>query len=392
MGFVASHIRDAFVANFEQRGELGASLCVLRQDGSEIVSMAGGFEDVEGTRPWTAKSLVLWWSATKPLAAAATLLALHEAGVSWESPVAEIWPEFAAGGKSRITFLDVLSHRAGLAGIRGQLIDAYDHEAVASALAAMTPLWPIGEHRHGYHARTFGYLVDEIVRRASGGCSLKTFWQTKIAQPAGLDFWIGINEQLAATVADSLPPKAMRIPPEEKTFFSALADPDSLTSLAFRSPSGDIRPRSMNSVRARTFGFPALGGIGTATAMATFYTIVLRGGMLGGKRILPERVCGALAHRLTQADDFVLRMPTAFSAGAMLDPIDATSGHKLRKALGPSPKTFGHPGAGGCLAFADRERRIAFAYCMNLMDTGVMPSTRASALVQVLYASPFGNP
>ncbi len=383
---IASRLREVFEENFRLRGEVGASLCVLR-DAAVVVSLAGGYEDAAGARAWSQDSRVLWWSATKPLSAATMLLALYEAGIPFDSPVAGLWPEFAAGGKSGITFLDILSHRAGLAAIPGVLIDPYDHEAVAAALAAMTPLWPLHTGLHGYHARTLGYLAEEITRRATNGSTLKNYWRQNIALPAGLDFWIGVDDQLAGEVADSLPPAAMRIPAEEKDFFAALADPSSLTSLAFRSPSGDIRPRSMNTVRARTFGFPALGGIGTASAMARFYAILLAGGEMDGRRILPAAVCEALATRLSQSDDQVLRMPTAFSAGAMLDPVHAPTGRKLRETFGPVVAAFGHPGAGGCLAFADPLNRLAFAYCMNQMDTGVMPSTRAASLVRALYAS-----
>lgn len=376
-------LSTAFEENFARGGELGASLCVFRA-GEVVATLAAGYEDAARSRPWTRDSRVLWWSATKPLSAAAMLLALSEAGIRFDEPVASVWPEFAAGGKSAVSFLDLLSHRAGLPGIPGVLIDPYDHDAVAAALAAMTPLWPLGTG-HGYHARTLGYLADEVVRRTAG-VSLGSFWLDRIAQPAGLDFFIGIGEADAPSVADSLPPSAMRLPPGEQSFFEALSDPGSLTALAFRSPSGDIRPRTMNSTRARTFGFPALGGIGTAEGMAGFYAMVLAGGTVGERRVLPKTVCEALTKPLASGVDKILLMPTTFSAGAMLDPLDPATGIKLRSSLGPSHRTFGHPGAGGCLAFADPDDGIVFAYCMNRMDVGVMPSERAAALVRALYA------
>ncbi len=377
-----SAVETAFANNFKQHNELGASFA-LWQDGVEVISLAGGYQDRDSTVPWTSQTRFLWWSATKTPAAVTTLLALNNAAIDLHSPVSQLWPEFGANGKDHVTFLELFSHQAGLAGIPEQTLDPYDHAAVAAALAAMPPLWQPGS-AHGYHARTYGYLLDEIVRRLSSQ-SLGSYWQQQIAAPAAIDFHIGLSAENAAQVADSFAPDSTSVAPEQQAFYSALSDPQSLASLAFRSPGGDIRPRLMNSIAARSYGFPAMGGIGTASGLAKFYAILANHGELNGTRFLPAEICDQLNTPLCHGNDLVLRLPTSFSCGAMLDPI-ADNGSKHRKLFGPLPSAFGHPGAGGTLAFADPENGLAFAYGMNRMIPGLLPGPKALALVAASYS------
>ncbi len=376
-------IQAAFDNNFTTHTEVGASFS-LWQDDTEIVSLAGGYQDREHTQPWSAETKVLWWSATKVPATTATLLALDQAGIPINSPVASIWPQFAANGKSDITFQQLLSHQAGLAGIPGDEIDPFDQQAVATALAAMAPLWPPGS-AHGYHARTIGYLMDEIVRRT---CSLPLgeWWRQQIATPANIDFQIGMTELEAAAVADSLPPTSTGVDQQQQAFYRALGDPESMTTLAFRSPGGDLRPRLMNSIAARSFGFPAMGGIGTASGLAKFYAILANVGQLSGKRYLPGKLSSHLNTPLVTGHDQVLQLTTCFGCGAMLDPVGAND-QKTRQIFGPEKAAYGHPGAGGTHAFADPVNRLAFAYGMNQMTPGILPSQKAMALVAATYAT-----
>ena len=377
-------VEAAFHENFASRGELGAG-CSVWRNGRELVSLAGGWRDTARERPWSDGTRCLWWSATKTPAAATVLLVLQRAGVAAESPVRAYWPQFAANGKDRVSALDILSHRAGLAGIPEPGLDPFDHPRVARALAAMTPLWP-PRSAHGYHARTYGYLVDEIVRRLSGE-SLGAQWARLIAGPAGIDFHIGLPAELADSVAESVAPARHEPPAGERRFYKALATPDSLAALAFRSPGGDLRARVMNSPRARSFGFPALGGIGSASGMAKFHALLAGDGRLDGRRILPSAIVRQLATPLVSGDDLVLGLPTRFGAGAMLDPLDG-NGRKLRALFGPSPRAFGHPGAGGTLAFADPDNQLAFAYVMNQMTAGILPDARARTLTAAVYSAP----
>ena len=369
-----------FEENFTAFGELGASLCVW-QGGREVLSLAGGFKDRAKTEPWTAETPVLFWSATKGLAAACLLHACQERGVSPLTRVAEVWPEFAQAGKGAVTIAELLSHRAGLAALSREA-DAQDHAAVAAALAAEAPHWPLGEG-HGYHPRTFGYLVDEVLRRITGGVALRDYWRAQFAEPLGLGVWIGMPPARVAEASSIFPAKTA--PPKGDPFYTAFMTPGSLTARAFASPRGLHSVASMNAPEARASSFGAFGGIGTARGLAKFYALLAGGGVLGGRRVFEPHTLDWMTTTLTQGPDRVLQIDTAFSAGCMRDPVDA-HGAKLRTHFGPSPRAFGHPGAGGSHAFADPDTGTAFAYVMNQMEPGVFPGPKCLRLIAALYA------
>jgi CubicO group peptidase (beta-lactamase class C family) len=372
-------LASLFAENFADRGELGASVCVWR-DGREVLSLADGFKDRAKTEPWTAETMVLVWSATKGPAAACVLHACQEHGLDLNTRVAEVWPEFAQAGKECVTIAELLSHRAGLPALWVEA-PVLDHDAVAAALAATAPAWPPGE-AHGYHPRTFGFLADEVIRRVAT-MRLAEYWRANFAAPLGLEFYIGLPPGRAREPASVFPPKSS--PPKGDPFYTAFMTPGSLTSRAFASPHGLHSVAAMNSPEARTAEFPAFGGIGTARALAKFYALLAEGGVLEGRRIFEPQTLDWMTTTLTQGADRVLLMDTAFSAGFMRDPVDA-DGCKTRAIFGPSLQAFGHPGAGGSFAFADPERRLAFAYVMNQMEPGVLPNAKALRLVEALYA------
>ncbi len=366
-----------FEENFTQFGELGASVCVWR-DGREVLSLAAGWKDRQQTEPWNEGTMVLVWSATKGPAAACVLHACQEHGIVPTTLVAEVWPEFAQAGKERVTMAEMLSHRAGVPAIAAPVLD---HAAVAAALAAQAPEWPLGEG-HGYHPRTFGFLADEVVRRIAG-VRLGEYWRTHFAEPLAIDFWIGLPAERANEPASVFPAKSS--PPKGDPFYAAFLTPGSLTSRAFSSPHGLHSVASMNTPEARIAGFPAFGGVGTAHSLAKFYAMLAGGGVLEGRRFFDSHTIDWMTTTLTQGRDRVLLMETAFSAGFMRDPTD-TSGHKTRASFGPSLSAFGHPGAGGSFAFADPENRLAFAYTMNQMEPGVLPNAKSLRLVAAVYA------
>jgi CubicO group peptidase (beta-lactamase class C family) len=141
----------------------------------------------------------------------------------------------------------------------------------------------------------------------------------------------------------------------------------------------------MNSPAVRGASIPSLSGIGTASALAKFYAMLAAGGAWGGVHYFSPHSLAHMTHTLSQGLDKVLRLETAFSAGFMRDPVDG-EGRKIRANFGPSTRAFGHPGAGGSLAFADPDAGLGFAYVMNQMEMGVLPKRRALALVEALYA------
>lgn len=376
-GAAVSRVRRAFEENFANGEEIGAEVCVW-QEGREVLRFGGGWRDAGAAVPWTDDTLVLVWSATKGPASACVLHALQQAGIALEARIASVWPEFSAGGKGDITFAALLAHRAGLAVLDCDGLDVSDAEGVASALAAQEPKW-IPDTAHGYAPRTFGYLLDAIVRRVAG-ITLGEYWRREFGNPLGLEFWIGLPEEFDRRMAKMHAARAQDLK-EPGPFEHALADQASLTSASFARPSGMAGAAATNRPEVWHSGNPSFGGIGNARALARFYDHLAAGGPFHGPW------GGALMQRVSNGPDLILCQPTAFSAGFMMDPLDG-EGTKVRSMLGPSVASFGHPGAGGSLAFADPENRIGFAYVMNRMENGVLRETRPARLVRALYGMP----
>jgi CubicO group peptidase (beta-lactamase class C family) len=367
-------VEEVFERNFREHGEIGASVSVWWR-GEEVLSLAHGWCEREREREWTAQTLVPVYSATKGPSAACLLLALYDHGMGPETEVREVWPRFPV---DRATFGELLSHQCGLA-VLDRRAEVWDEAGVVDAIEAQQPKWRPGEG-HGYHPRTFGVLVAHPLRLLTGR-RLGEFWLDRIADPLGLDFWIGLPEREFGRVARLYPGRVEREGRADDAFFRAYNTAGTLTRDAFLSPRGLHSAGEMNQPRAWQAGFAGMGGVGSARALAKFYHAAT-----GAVRSpLPESVCRWLAGRRADGPDLVLLEPTAFSCGCQLDPLDA-AGRKLRELYGPAPEAFGHPGAGGSHAFGDPTAEISFAYTMNQMDLGVLPGLKCRELVDALYA------
>jgi CubicO group peptidase (beta-lactamase class C family) len=365
-----------FHENFEKFGELGAAVSVW-QNGKPVVDLYGGFCDASREKPWTANTLVLVWSATKGIGSACVLHALQTHSIDIGQRVAEFWPEFGQAGKDKITLAQLLSHQAGLCAL-DRRVDVLDYDGVIRALEAQAPLWPPGT-AHGYHARTFGFLLDELVRRITGE-TLSEYWQENFARPLDLDFWIGLPETENARVATVYAARSGK-PPEPKQFYSDLVTPGTLTRKAFTSPYGLNAISKMNDHQVRAQPIVSFGGIGSASALAKIYSILANGGTLNGHTFFSQETMAWMTTTLSDSLDRVFQIPTAFSAGFMKDSRDAA-----RRTFGPSASSFGHPGAGGSHAFADPENGIAFAYVMNQMEQSLLPTEKSLRLVDAIYS------
>lgn len=379
-------LEAAFRRNFEERGELGASLSVWK-NGIEVYSLHHGWCDPERTRPWKSDSFAPVWSATKGPAALTVLMALEAAGLTARSRVEEIWPELLAARGTGLTFAQLLSHQSGLAALSPEnRPHILSFRGVVAALEKQEPFWRPG-HGHGYHPRTIGFLLDEVVRRLSGGTSLAEYWNTKLAIPLGIEFRIGdLPVGVLERIATIVPPKLQRPTELEIPFYRALAQADSLPRAAFASPAGMRALSDINKLEYLQAGLPALGGVGTARGLAKFYQILAHDGVLDEIAVIPSRVVEMARTLQTSGEDHSLLMQTAFTAGFMCDPL-LPSGEKARNIFGPSPRAFGQPGAGGSHAFADPDNHLSFAYVMNQMESGILPNRKSLDLVERVYAS-----
>ncbi|MEV3930074.1 MULTISPECIES: serine hydrolase domain-containing protein [unclassified Streptomyces] len=376
-GFEA--VRDAFVGNFEQRGERGAAVALYRH-GRKVVDLWSGTRDVDGAEPWAVDTVQVVRSAGKGVAAAVPLL-LHQRGqVDLDAPVGTYWPEFKANGKERVLVRHLLAHRAGLAALDTTLTpaEAVDHFSGPEAVAAQRPEWEPGTD-HGYHAQTYSWLIGELVRRATGR-TIGRWIAEEIARPLGLDFWFGLPEDEAhriGRIGPVEPPQAqggatLRVRPK-RSVVEAYADPGSLTRRAF----GAIDPfPDENDPAYRAAELPASNGVATARGLARCYAAMI--GEVDGQRLFAPATLTLARTEESAGPDRVLVVNTRFGLGYMLHGPAAP-------LLGPG--SFGHPGRGGSLGFADPESGIALGYVTNGLQKGVTADPRAQALVRAVRSA-----
>jgi len=374
-GQVVERLKPLFQENFEKLGELGAAVSVW-QNGKPLIDLYGGFCDADRKKPWTADTLVLVWSATKGIGSACVLHALQRQEVELNRRVAEFWPEFGHAHKDKITLGELLSHQAGLCAL-DQRVDVLDYDGVIRALEAQAPLWAPGT-AHGYHARTFGFLLDELMRRVTRK-TLSEYWKENFAEPLELDFWIGLPENEISRVATIYAAKSGK-PPQPAKFYRDLVTSGTLARKTFTSPYGLNVISKMNDPHIRAQPNVSFGGIGSASALAKFYSMLANGGELNGRIFSSPETIQRMTTTLSDGVDRVLQIPTAFSAGFMNDSQDAA-----RRMFGPFETSFGHPGAGGSHAFADPENKISFAYVMNQMEQSVLPNQKSLRLIDAVY-------
>ncbi|MGP4002591.1 serine hydrolase domain-containing protein [Streptomyces sp. 8N706] len=371
-------VRDAFVRNFEQRGERGAAVAVHTRR-RKVVDLWAGTADAEGSAPWTQDTAQVVRSATKGVAAAVPLM-LHQRGLlDLDAPVGTYWPEFKANGKERVLVRHLLTHRAGLPVLDTPLTpsEATDGVSGPRAVAAQAPAWEPG-CAHGYHAQTYSWLIGELVRRVTGR-TIGRWVAEEIAGPLGLDLWIGLPASAAgrtgriADVETPTPPAAqgLRVRPK-RSVSDAYRDPATLTRRAFSAI--DPLPDE-NDPAYHTAELPASGGIATARALARFYAALIGALPDGGRPLFAPATLTLARTEESAGPDRVLVVNTRFGLGYML--------HGPASPL-LSPGSFGHPGRGGSLGFADPESGTAFGYVTNGMQQNVTADPRAQALVRAV--------
>jgi len=389
-GFEA--VRDAYAANFVDPGEIGAAVSVV-VDGRMVVDLWGGLADAHTGRAWGRGTPVLVYSATKGLTAACALILWERGLLDLDAPVADVWPEFAAGGKGAVSTRHLLTHQAGLPVFDEPVAfaDCHDHALVAARLAAQAPRWPPGT-AHGYHPLTWGWLVGEVVRRVDGR-SVGAMLAEEVARPLDLDLWIGLPSDREASVARLAPGRfdLAGMKPEDPglIFAAAIMDIDSLTFQAFANPPGQFDVESFNAPELHQAEWPAANGIATARALAGFY------GELACDRLLSAATLDEASRPQVTGPDRVLAVDTSFGLGFSLHSVmTGPGGRSRRHSAGGSPMTgqgaggsFGHEGAGGSVAFADRSQGLGFAYVMNQLTASLGADRRSRRLVEAVYSS-----
>ena len=362
-------VADVFAANFETHGEVGAAVSVVH-DGRTVVDLWAGFTDRARTKPWRRDTIATTFSTTKGVTATCACLLIDRGQLDPDAPIARYWPEFGANGKAAVSVRSALAHTAGLAAIDASvtLDDIVGWDGVVGAIAAQEPNWEPGT-AHGYHARTYGWIVGELIRRVSGRMPGRYF-REEIADPHELDFWIGLPPEQDSRVADLVPDPNM-------IDLGALVDHESLLYRVMAGPSGVFDhgyDETWNEERLRRVEMPSSSGIGDAVSLARLYA------MLIGAGPEPPLLTAEMVERATEVQsdgiDCVIGRELTFGLGYSLPPT-------LPAPIGP--RSFGHAGAGGSLAFADPGAGLGFGYVMNQLRFDLEGDPRSEGLVAALY-------
>ena len=367
-------VLEAFTRTFTDRNEVGASVAVT-VEGETVVDLWGGFADAALTRPWQRDTIVVVYSCTKGMVALAAHMLADRGLLDLEAPVVRYWPEFGEAGKAQIPVKWLLTHQAGLPLIEESLHPgaSLEWDTMVHALERQAPMWEPGT-KHGYHTGTFGWLVGEVVRRVAG-VSVGQFVREEIAQPLGVDFFIGFGPEEDHRVADMIVSAPLSpgsgVP-------ASVADRGEIASRSFRS-SPPKEGVGINHREMRAAEIPAGNGHGNARSFARIYGALACGGEIGGVRLVSaetvekaraEQVCGR---------DAVLDIDTRRSLGFVL-PLGEAGDVRGENA-------FGHSGMGGSAAWADPDVRVGFGYVTNSMWTGPDVDPRASGLAEAVYVS-----
>lgn len=342
--------------------ELGVAFAVV-VEGEVVVDLFGGFSDRERTVPWSEETVAAIYSSGKMAVAMMAARAASDGRLDYEAPVAGQWPAFGAAGKADITVGEALSHQAGLCGFVEPMPPEtwLDRDAILARIERMAPLWPPGS-RSGYHPQTFGFIADEIIRRATGRGVAQILRED--FEPAGIEVFCGVDGATAARAAYM--PKPPRAPD--------LGPLTPLKEYAFLKPWS--APARVSREAWMAAELPASNMHATARGLAEIvHPLADRGRFRGVETIAPTALAAARAERIA-GPDLVLPFDLSWAAGMMRN----VNGH-----FGPSPSAFGHAGFGGSAVVVDPARRMSCAYVMSRMSHYLVGDPRALRLIEAVY-------
>jgi CubicO group peptidase (beta-lactamase class C family) len=332
----------------------GAAVAVYHQ-GELVVDAWTGTRNAAGD-PWQSDTMAMCFSTTKGVVATTVHRLVDRGLIDYDAPVAAYWPEFAAGGKERVTVRNLLDHSAGLHQLRGVISSAYDMldwDLVCSRLAAESPRYEPGT-RHGYHGITFGFLVGEVIRRVTG-TTVHEAVETEIVKPLDLDgMSIGVPLNRRDRVAELI---VHARDPERVERLARRAERTSWLRPAIEAfviPDSD---RLFGSFEVLDSEIPAANGCFTARSLARMYAALAGGGVLDGDRFLSADTLRRATEIQSTGRDIVLGIPMHWRLGY----------HAAATSRGVIPNGFGHFGLGGSGAWADPDNDLAIAFVCNRM-------------------------
>jgi CubicO group peptidase (beta-lactamase class C family) len=330
---------EELVASGEERGLQVAAY----HKGKLVIDAWAGQADAATGRAVDGDTLFCVFSTTKGILYAAVHLLAERGKLDYEDPVARYWPAFGARGKGRVTIRQVYDHSAGVPQMPDGATprDICDWDTICAAIADLPLLWEPGT-KTGYHGFTVGWILGEVLRRVDGR-SVARFVQEEICAPLSLrNLFFGIPEEGESRVANledgPIPEGA---PPPMPLFEKAIPPQLPASAVLFNQP--DVRRACI----------PAGGGIMNARDLARFYASLATG--VDGVRLLPPARVALMAREQRRDMDQVLGLEIRKGLGYFLPGPNAES-------ISESPNSFGHPGAGGSVGYADPENALAVGF------------------------------
>jgi CubicO group peptidase (beta-lactamase class C family) len=374
-------VRDAFAENFSRRHELGGACCVYHR-GEKVVDLWAGVRNKTTGDAWQEDTMVVVWSATKGLSAMALAVAHSRGWLDYEQPISRYWPEFAQNGKAAITVRQLLAHQAGLFAFNEPVDRSVvaDLDRLAVVLARQKPAWEPGT-RQAYHAITLGFYESELLRRVDPRHrSLGQFFQDEIASPLGLDFYIRLPEWIPNSRLATLTPPSpitMLLKFPLRLTLASFSRRSNIYRALIANPGSEI-VRDEEHIYARNFEVPSGGGVGTARAIAQAYSVFATGGHELQLHTSTLEALSAPAIPPTHGFyDECLKGEVRFSLGFMKPSQFWPFGNV---------ESFGSPGAGGSLGFADPKAGIGYAYVTSQMGATLTGDARDLALRNAVYS------
>jgi len=333
---------DQLIADGSERG---VQLAVYH-NGLLVVDASAGIADPTTGRRVNGNTLFPVFSTTKGIAATLIHLLVERGKINYDTPIAQVWPEFAAHGKEGITLQHALNHTAGIPNMPMGLshTELCDWATMCAAIADLKPISPPGAE-HAYHAITYSWLTGEVARRVDGR-PFSQLLHDEICVPLDMttEMFVGIPDEvepLVAILEATVDTPAAQTPPQDET-------PQAIPAL--------VQPLHawMNRPDARRACLPASNGIMTARSIARHYAALLPGGVDGIELLPPERIRVAIEPR---------------SSGKQKTGEPAS--HRLGYSVGTpfSPTSFGHGGYGGSIGFADIASSLSFGFTRNRFDS-----------------------
>ena len=375
-------VLDVFVDNFVSKNEVGAS-CALTIDGNLVAELWGGKRSVNGDS-WDRDTVCTVFSATKGAMALCAHMLADRGQLDLDAPISQYWPEFGCKGKESVTVKMALDHTLGVPHVRGALKEGafYDYDYMVQRVADEEVFWEPGT-RGGYHAITMAWTVGEIIHRVSG-IRLGDFFREEVAEPLGLDFWIGAPSSVDSRISPMIVAEPDEAWMNTRFVQTALAGGETPTHLFLR----DFPLMDPNKTECHRAEIGSAGGITNGLGLALMYEPLAMGGKTSSHSLLsPDAVQNMSRVSAASHEDATLLIPTRFSQGFMKTLDNRAQEDAVNSSLIISDAAFGHVGAGGSVGFADPDCAMSFGYAMNRMGTGILMNERGQNLIDAVYES-----